>query len=255
MVIYIVIALIPQVIAPYNPKSFVDKPLLPPSSTHPFGTDNLGRDVFSESIYGARVSLFVGVVIALITSTIGMTMGALAGYYGGIIDTLVSGATELFLVISTFFLALMLSTMFGGSVFLIIMAACVILWTRTARIIRGEFLSLREKEFVMSAKAVGASNISIIFREILPYGLRAVITNGTLTVAEGILLEAGLSFLGMGDSNAVSLGLLLNYAQLYIDTAWWMAVGPGALLSGVVLAFNLVGDAINITLNPKVRIA
>ncbi len=236
-----------------SPRAMGDTPLSPPSRTHFFGTDDLGRDIWTGVLHGTRVSLLVGVVAAATSAVIGILVGSIAGYYGGHLGDALMRVTEFFMVIPTFLLALVLIAVARPSVWSIIMTIGILGWPSTARLARGEFLALREREFVMAARAVGTGPIRILFRQILPNAAPPLIVNTSLGVAAAILVEAGLSFLGLGDPNLYSWGLMLRNSRDFLQMAWWMPTFPGLAIFVTVLSLNLVGDGLNDALNPKLR--
>jgi len=249
-----VIATAAPVITWYPPlKSAVGNPFVPPTANHPFGTDDLGRDIYSNVVYGARTSLFVGLLAAGISALTGIFVGATSGYYGGKIDDLLMRTCEIFLVLPTFLLALIIVAVFGTNINNIIVAIAIVSWPRTARLLRAEFLTFKEREFVEAARVLGSRHIDIMLSEILPNAIFPVIVNASLEVATAILTEAGLSFLGAGDPNVPSWGLMLNNAQSYLRVAWWMAAFPGAMLLLTCLSLNLVGDGLNDYFNPRLK--
>lgn len=249
-----VIAIAAPVITWYPPlKSAVGNPFVPPTANHPFGTDDLGRDIYSNVVYGARTSLFVGLLAAGISALTGIFVGATSGYYGGKIDDLLMRISEIFLVLPTFLLALIIVAVFGTNINNIIVAIAIVSWPRTARLLRAEFLTFKEREFVEAARVLGSRHIDIMLSEILPNAIFPVIVNASLEVATAILTEAGLSFLGAGDPNVPSWGLMLNNAQSYLRVAWWMAAFPGAMLLLTCLSLNLVGDGLNDYFNPRLK--
>jgi len=251
---FIVVAGLAGLIAPAGPlDTKTGAPFEAPGSVHYFGTDDLGRDVFSGVVYGARVSLAVGFLAAITSTVIGIIIGALAGYFGGWIDDLLMRITEMFMVIPVFVLALLLVALFGPRIVNVIVVISVLSWPGTARLVRADFLSLKTREFVEAARSISASHLDIIFSEILPNALAPVIITASLRVATAILIEAGLSFLGFGDPNTVSWGLMLYWAQNFIRHAPWMAIFPGLAISLTTLAFNLVGDGLNDALNPRLK--
>lgn len=248
------IACLAQFIAPYD---FYDinaaDMLQPPSSSHLMGTDNLGRDIISGIIYGGRISLLIGFTAAGISAMIGTLTGSIAGYYGGKWDSLLMRITELFMVIPTFFLILVIIAVFGGSIWNVMVVIGLTSWPGTARLIRSEVLSLKNQEFVDAARTTGASDPRILFRHIIPNALYPVLVNTSIQVAGAILSESGLSFLGLGDPNNISWGQMLNNSQGYLRTAWWMAAFPGVAILLSVLSFNLIGDGLNDAMNPRLR--
>jgi peptide/nickel transport system permease protein len=248
------IAIAAPLITWYPPlRSNIADPFIPPTANHPFGTDDLGRDLYSTAVFGTRTSLTVGLLAAGISALIGILVGAFSGYYGGKADDLLMRISEIFLVLPTFLLALIIVAMFGASIQNIIFAIGIVSWPRTARLLRAQFLSLKESDFVEAARVLGSKNVDIMFSEILPSAIFPVIVNSSLEVATAILTEAGLSFLGVGDPNVPSWGIMLNNAQSYLQTAWWMAAFPGLMLLLTCLSLNLVGDGLNDYFNPRLK--
>jgi peptide/nickel transport system permease protein len=238
-------------ISPGNPFRTVGASLQPPSSAHWFGTDDLGRDIFAELVHGARVSLLIGWAVALTSTMCGVIVGGLAGYFGHWVDDVLMRLTELVQVLPRFFLAIIIATFFGGSLLNIILILGLTFWTMPARILRAQILSLREREFVMAARAIGVQEQMILVRHVLPLAFPPLIINAALQIGGAILVEAGLSFLGLGDRNLVSWGYMLNNAQPFIQVAWWMSFFPGLALLSTVVAINLVSDGLNHVLNPR----
>ncbi len=248
---FILMAIVAPWTAPFGPLSIGKESFHEPSRTYLMGTDDLGRDLFSGVLWGARVSIMVGLLAALTSTVIGVVIGALAGYYGGVIDDVLMRITEFFLVIPRFFLVLVIVALFGNSIWNIIIVIGILSWPVTARLVRVEFLSIREKEFIESARAVGASDLRIILTHILPNATPPIVVSGSLQIARAILMEAGLSFLGLGDPNQISWGVMLYNAQRFLRHAWWTATFPGLAIFLIVMGFNLVGDGFNDALNPK----
>jgi peptide/nickel transport system permease protein len=240
-------------LTPHDPTSLVGPALQPPGGAHLLGTDSLGRDVLSGVLHGARVSLAVGLLAAAASAVIGVLVGALSGFAGGPVDAVLMRITELFQVLPRFFLALLVVALAGPGIERIIVVIGVLSWPAMARLVRAEFLSLREREFVDAARALGVSPAAIVARRILPNALPPVIVAASVDVAQAILLEAGLSFFGLGDPDHVSWGTMLNNALAYLRSAWWMSVSPGLAIFFCVLGLNLVGDGLNDALNPRLR--
>ena len=240
-----------ELLAPYNPFALSNDVLLPPSPTHFLGTDDVGRDLFSAIIHGARVSLLVGLASTALSTLIGVLVGGMAGYVGGMVDDLLMRLTELFQVIPRFFLALIVVALMGSNIWLIVLLLGLTLWTSTARLLRAQVLSLRSRDYVLAARGIGVAEHMILLRHVLPGALPPVITHAALQVGNAILLEASLSFLGLGDRNVVSWGLLLNDAQQFVRQAWWMSAFPGLAITLTVLALNLIADALNDASNPR----
>ncbi len=255
LVTLVVIAVFAFVVPPFlgDVNSMGADSFAPPGLAYLMGTDDLGRDVFSRFAYGARMSLSVGVLAALTSCIIGVTLGAIAGYMKGAVDIVLMRIAELFQVIPRFFLALLVIALFGTNVAFIIMTIGLLGWPEVARITRGEFLSLREREYVLAARSGGQSTRAIIFSEILPNAMPPLIVAMTMQVSSAILLEAGLSFLGLGDASNPSWGLMLNEAQQFLTRAWWMAVFPGLGILVTVAALNVFGDHLTDVLNPRLR--
>jgi len=225
----------------------------PPGRDYWFGTDNQGRDIWSGILHGTRVSLTVGFLAAVTSSSIGITVGAAAGFYGGRADAFLMRMTELFQIMPRFFLALIIISLFGAGLGKVIFVIGVLSWPPTARLIRAEFLSLKQREFIEAARATGMGDLGLCFQQILPNALAPAVVAGSLDVAQAILLEASLSFFGLGDPNLISWGSMLYGAQGYLHQGWWLSVFPGTAIFLTVLAFNLMGDGINEALNPRLR--
>lgn len=245
-------ALLAPVIVPTHYVRVGIAPMLePPSRAFVMGTDDLGRNVLAGVLYGARVSLLVGGVSVAFSTIIGVGLGLLAGYRGGLIDEIFMRLVEFFQVLPRFFVALILVAIAGASVWNVIVVIAVLSWPLTARLIRAEVLSLRERDFVQSLKVLRAPVSYIAFVEILPNALAPVVVNASLEIGRAILTEASLSFLGLGDANHPSWGFMLSYAQPLLRQAWWLSVFPGLAIVLVVLGSNLIGDGLNDVLNPR----
>ena len=244
-----------SLIAPRDPgKTDVSLKLKPPSLHHYLGTDQLGRDVFSRMLHGAKVSLSVGFVAVAISILIGILVGAVAGYYGGWVDALLMRFVDIMLCFPSFFLILTVVALLGPSLFKVMVVIGITSWMGTSRFVRAEFLSLRERDFVQAAKALGVRDPRIIFRHILPNALAPVFVTATLDVASAILVEAGLSFLGFGvQPPAPSWGNILTEGRTYIFDAWWLTVFPGLAILITVLSFNLAGEGLRDALDPRLR--
>lgn len=238
---------------PGDPLEMVGAPYLAPGEDGdlPLGTDLMGRDLLAGLLHGAQVSLLLGGVAALIALSIGIVIGALAGFYRGKVDAALMRITEFFQTIPAFLLAIILVAVLQPSLATLVFALGVTSWTGIARLTRGEFLVLREREFVRAAEALGASPLRLMVLEILPNALTPIIVSTALLVANAILSEAGLAFLGLGDPNHVSWGSMVGVGREALRTAPYMTALPGAAIMLTVLALNLLGDALNTALNPK----
>jgi peptide/nickel transport system permease protein len=250
---FILAAILAPSISPYDPFVMGEETLLPPQSDHLMGTDDLGRDTLSRVIYGARVPLSVGFLAAATSLILGVIIGSVAGYFAGRTDDVLMRATEYVLVIPRFFLALLIVAMLGAGIAKIVLVIGLLEWPEVARVVRAQFLTFREREFVLAARALGLSHRRIIFKEILPNAIPPAIVVASFLVARAILLEAGLSFLGLGDPNLISWGSLLSEAQERMWSSMWLAVFPGMAMSLLVLCVNLFGDGINDVLNPRLQ--
>jgi peptide/nickel transport system permease protein len=226
--------------------------LLPPSSSHWFGTDELGRDVLTRVIFGARVSLKVGFVAVGIAVVIGTVIGLISGFYGGWVDSLLMRIVDIMLCFPTFFLILAVITMLEPSIYYIMIIIGLTGWMGVARLVRAEVLSLKSRDFVMAARVLGASDRRIIFRHILPNALSPVLVSATLGVAGAILTESALSFLGIGvQPPTPSWGNILTSGKDYIEFAWWLSLFPGVAILITVLSYNLVGEGLRDALDPR----
>jgi len=254
VVVLVLVALLAPWLAPTDPFTTSRAALQPPGTPgHLLGTDHLGRDVLSGIIWGARVSLIVGLAAAFTATVIGILVGAVAGYVGGWADELLMRVTELFQIIPRFVLALIVVAFFGSGLVNLILVIGILSWPQTARLVRSQFLRHRTLPYVDGARVVGMRAWRIIFVEILPNVLAPVIVVASLDIAQAILLEASLGFFGLGDPNLRSWGGMLNTAQQYVRIAWWMSVFPGLAISLAVLGFNLVGDGLNEATDPRLR--
>jgi len=248
-----IIAVFASFISPYDPyKIDVYHVLEPPSKAHLFGTDELGRDVCSRIIYGARVSLKVGFLAMGIAIFTGTLLGAIAGYYGKWVDTIIMRIVDVMLAFPSLFLILAVVAVLEPSIYIIMVVIGLTGWMDVARLVRAEVLSLKEREFVLAAKAIGASSSRVIFKHILPNAIYPVIVAATFAVGGAILIESGLSFLGLGiQPPEPSWGGILSIGKDYITVAWWMSLFPGIAIFLTVLSFNLIGEALRDALDPK----
>jgi peptide/nickel transport system permease protein len=244
--------------------------LQPPTAAHPFGTDTVGRDILARTIYGGQISLLIGITAAFIETFLGVLIGALAGFYGGVLDSILMRLTEMMLSIPQLFLLIVMAKFFGGrvpniemfgrefsgSVIVIIAIIGVTSWMYVARIVRAEFLSLKENEFVLAARAIGTPRSQIIFKHILPNSIAPIVVSATLSVAGAITTEAYISFLGLGvQPPTATWGNMLEGAYNYIETAPWLWIFPGILIVLTVLSINFLGDGLRDALDPRSRAA
>lgn len=255
VLVLVVVAVLAPVITPHDPYAIdVAAILLPPSPQHLFGTDELGRDVFSRMVYGARVSLQVGFVAAGLATLVGVFLGALAGYYGGKVEALIMRFTDMMLCFPTFFLILAVIALLEPSIINIMAVIGLTSWMGVARLVRAEFLTLKERDYVVAARSLGASDKRIIFRHILPNAMAPVLVALTLGVAGAILTESGLSFLGLGvQPPLASWGNILNQGKANIEIAWWLSLFPGLAILVTVLGYNLLGEGIRDALDPRLQ--
>ena len=259
--------LLPESYANYNDTSLR---LTPPSASHPFGTDQIGRDLLARTMNGGQISLLIGIVAVIIETFVGVLIGALAGYYGGFIDNLLMRITEAMLNIPEIFLLIVMAKLFGGkipsiefmgrefsgSVIVIIMIIGVTSWMYLARIVRAEFLSIKENEYILAARATGTSNFAIIFQHILPNSIAPIIVSATLGVANAILNEAYISFLGLGvQPPTATWGNMMDAANKYFFEAPWLWFFPGLLILLTVLSINFLGDGLRDAIDPHSRAA
>jgi peptide/nickel transport system permease protein len=251
------IALLAPLLAPYDPiaqTDIVTTSYLKPNAQHWLGTDRFGRDILSRIVYGARISLSIGFIATLISVTLGTVLGALAGYFGGKIDALLMRFTDMVLAFPRLVLLIMIVALFSPSIAVIITVLGLTQWPNTTRIVRGDVLSLREREFVQAAHALGMGKARIIFKHLIPNVMAPVIVTATLGIGNTIVLEAGLSFLGLGVQPPIpSWGNMVADGRDNLLGAWWVATFPGLIIVLTVLAFNLVGDGLRDALDPRLR--
>lgn len=249
----VAVAALAPALYPGSPFRRVDRPFSPPFERHLLGTDVLGRDVAAGIAHGARTSLTIAVLATTAAVLVGVVMGGLAGYYGGRIDDVLMRATEFFQTIPTFLFSIVLVAILAPSVWSIMFAIAVVNWPTVARLVRGEFLAMRGREFVQACVCLGMTDGRVIFRHILPNCLSPIIVTGSLIVATAILIESALSFLGLGDPNVMSWGYMIGAGRTFLRSAWWLCTIPGIAILLTVLAINLVGEGLNDTLNPRLR--
>jgi len=257
MILLYLVTLITPLIAPYDPAAQGDIVMtryLPPSWDHPMGTDKFGRDIFSRVLYGARISLSIGFIAVGISVTLGTLVGAVGGYFGGMVDSILMRLTDMMLSFPRLVLLIVVIALFEPSIWLVVTVLGLTGWMGTARIVRGEVLSLREREFVQAARALGMGDMRIILRHVVPNTLAPVIVSATLGIGLTILTEASLSFLGLGvQPPTPSWGNMVADGRDALIQAWWIATFPGLAIVFTVIAFNLLGDGLRDALDPRLR--
>jgi len=255
VIVVIGIALSAPWLFPRNPLRIVGRPEIWPfmTSRHPLGTDSLGRDIAAMIAYGARTTLLIGLCASLTATIIGISIGAIAAYFGGWVDELLMRLTELFQTIPNLIFVLTIVSILGQKIEYVTIAVGIVTWTPIARLTRAEFMSLRDREFVQACRSMGMGNLRIMFGEILPNALPPVIVLSSLVIAGAVLFESAVSFLGLGDPNVSSWGRLIGDGRTLIRSSWYICAVPGVAIMLTVLALNLVGDGLNDALNPKLR--
>ena len=246
-------AILAPTLYPQSPWRPVARPFLAPFANErfPLGTDTLGRNLAAGLVHGARVSLMIGVVSTLVALVIGVPLGAVAGYAGGFVDDALMRFTEFFQTIPSFALAIVLVAILQPQLGSIVLAIGVVSWPPVARLVRGEVLSLRSREYVQAAVTIGQSTPRIIFSQVLPNTIAPIIVMGSLMIGSAILLESSLSFLGLGDPNLMSWGYMVGAGRTRLLDAWWISFFPGLAIFLTVLALNLAGEGLNDALNPR----
>ena len=249
------VALFAPLIAPYDPSEIdLSNRLVGPSRAHLLGTDQLGRDLFSRMIYGSRISLSIGFVAVGISVLIGLVLGSIAGYFGGRCDTIIMRFVDMMLCFPTFFLILAVIALLEPNIFTIMAVIGVTSWVGVARLIRAEILSLKEQEFILAARAIGAGPLRIIVRHLIPNAITPVLVSATLGIAAAILVESSLSFLGIGvQPPTPSWGNILTEGKSVLGIAWWLTLFPGVAILLTVLAYNLLGEGLRDLLDPRLR--
>ncbi len=249
------LAVLAPLLYPIDPLRMVGVPELWPGedAAFPLGTDSVGRDMLSMIVHGARATLLIGIFASIVATLIGVTVGAVAGYFGGWVDEVAMRLAELFQTIPNLIFVLTIVVILGSTLTNIVIAIGVVSWTSIARMTRAEFLALRDREFVQACRAMGMGDLRIIVSEILPNALPPVIVLSSLIVAGAILFESAVSFLGLGDPNVASWGRLVGDGRQLIRSAWYVCAIPGVAIMITVLSLNLIGDGLNDALNPKLR--
>ena len=243
--------------APYlglnNPSEMTTNVYIIPNSEYLMGTDNFGRDIFSRTIWGTRLAFQVAIITSLFSTFLGVILGSISGYFGGLMDQFLSRVFDVFLLIPAFFLVILIVALFGSNIYLIIFAIAITHWSGQARIMRSQVLTIKTRIFVQASIGMGASKMNVLFRHIVPNGIAPLITNGTILMGFAILSEAGLSFLGLGDQSTISWGRMIYEGQQQLRLAPWIVIFPGVSMLLLVAALNLIGDGFNQALDPKLR--
>ena len=247
----VVVAVAAPLLSPHHPFEIVAQPFLTPSTGHPFGTDSLGRSIWAGLVHGARTTLVIAILATLASVAFGTLVGALAGYFGGYVDDGLMRLTEFFQTIPSFIFAIVLVAILTPSATSLIVAIAVVSWPPIARVVRGEVLSVKAREYVQAAVLAGQEDMAILFRQVLPNTLSPLIVTGSLLVATAILIESALSFLGLGAPNLMSWGFMVGAGRSFLRDAWWLVTIPGVAILLTVLSINLVGEGLNDALNPR----
>lgn len=251
LAILIVLAIFGPMLAPYNPKYLNHDVLASPGGAYLLGTDKLGRDVLSMILYGVRTSLIIGFIAALIAAFMGVLIGGIAGYFGGIVDKILNEVMNIFMMLPTFFLILLIVALFGSSMTNVMIVIGMTSWVSNARLMRAQAISIKERTFVKSAITMGESKWSILIHHVIPNGIFPIIAQTTMNISGAILTEASLSFLGLGDPNVFSLGQIISGGKLVLPRCWWISTFSGFAVVIIVLTFFLIGDGVNRVLSPK----
>ncbi|MGI9335689.1 MAG: ABC transporter permease, partial [Gammaproteobacteria bacterium] len=251
LALVIVAAIVAPVLAPQDPFEIIDRPFLTPSGEHVFGTDSLGRSTWSGLVHGARTTMVIAILATLVSVAFGTVVGAVAGYYGRLVDDVLMRLTEFFQTIPSFIFAIVLVAILAPSATSLVIAIAVVSWPPIARVVRAEVLSVKAREFVQAAVIAGQADLAILFRQVLPNTLSPLIVTGSLLVASAILLESALSFLGLGAPNLMSWGFMVGAGRSFLRDAWWLVTIPGVAILLTVLSINLVGEGLNDALNPR----
>ena len=251
LAVAVVVALLANVLAPHDPFAIVAAPFARPGGALLLGTDSLGRDVMSGLMHGARTTLLIAVLSTLAAVAFGTLVGAVAGYYGGLVDDVLMRTTEFFQTIPSFLFALVLIAILSPSAMNLVIAIAVVSWPPITRVVRAEVLSIKSREFVQAAVVAGQRDSAILLTQVLPNALSSLIVTGSLLVATAILVESALSFLGLGAPNQMSWGFMIGAGRSFLRDAWWLVTVPGIAILLTVLSINLVGEGLNDALNPR----
>ena len=251
----VAVAAAAPLLAPTSPFAIVSKPFSPPFGEFLLGTDSLGRSLLAGLIHGARTSLLIAIIATLAAVAFGTLIGSVAGFYGGIIDDVLMRLSEFFQTIPSFIFAIVLVAILAPSAYSLVIAIATVSWPPIARVVRGEVISIKSREFVQAAIVVGQRDMAILVGQVLPNALSPLIVTGSLLVANAILIESALSFLGLGAPDLMSWGFQIGAGRAFLRDAWWLVTVPGVAILLTVLAINLVGEGLNDALNPRLRTA
>lgn len=251
LAIVVVVAIFANVLSPRDPFAIAAAPFIRPSNAFVLGTDSLGRDVLAGLMHGARTTLLIAVLATLVAVAFGTFIGAVAGYYGGVIDDVLMRLTEFFQTIPSFLFAIVLIAVLSPSAINLVIAISVVSWPPITRVVRAEVLSIKSREFVQAAIVAGQRDSAILLTQVLPNTLSPLIVTGSLLVATAILTESALSFLGLGAPNQMSWGFMIGAGRSFLRDAWWLVTVPGIAILVTVLSINLVGEGLNDALNPR----
>ncbi|MEZ5843681.1 MAG: ABC transporter permease [Hyphomicrobiaceae bacterium] len=249
--VVVLVALFADLVAPRDPFAIVDKPFLRPLGAYLLGTDSLGRDVLAGLLHGARTTLLIAILSTLAAVAFGTLVGAVAGYYGGLVDDVLMRLTEFFQTIPSFLFAIVLIAILSPSAMNLVIAIATVSWPPITRVVRAEVLSVKSREFVQAAVVAGQRDSAILITQVLPNTLSPLIVTGSLLVATAILIESALSFLGLGAPNQMSWGFMIGAGRSFLRDAWWLVTVPGIAILVTVLSINLVGEGLNDALNPR----
>lgn len=256
LAILALIAVFGPLLAPFDPKELRGDLLMAPGQNgYVLGTDGLGHDLLSELLYGARTSLQIGFIAAMISALIGTAVGGIAGFYGGITDKILNEVMNIFLMIPSFFLILLIVAIFGSSMLNVMIVIGLTSWVGNARLMRAQAISLKSRTFILGAQAMGEGRAAILWKHIIPNGIFPIIANTTMNISGAILSEAGLAFIGLGDPNVISWGQIINAGKTYLPKCWWITTFAGAMVVFTVLTFYLIGDGLTKILSPKMDAA
>lgn len=253
LMVVVLAAILGPLLYTVDPYDMAGRPSMLPSARFPLGTDVSGRDILAGMLTGARISLFVGIAASLMATLIGFVVGAAAGYCGGKIDEVLMRVVDFFLTIPAFVLTVVIVAVLSPSIGIITLTIAVVSWPSVARLVRGEFIGQRDREYVLACHGLGMGSVEIIVRQILPNVITPIVIMASLMVATAILTESGLAFMGLSDPDVISWGYMIGVARNALRSAWWMSAIPGSAIMLTVLAINLVGEGLNEALNPRMR--